>query len=281
VAFTVISAARLPLLPPLRAGPLTTLQTSRHAADRPVAPPYRAFDAGLRHRAFPPDAASLLPGLLAATRTGLTPASDDELTNTKIHHGVKSRCHLPLCWAHERSGLAPAQHKNYEHDYHDDDYRPDTDIHRLFLSCQRSVSIVDELLAPSSRLGFDSAARTWNPQTASRRAGSADVPPRWDSGIAPPLFAGRVRSRPNGLGSPVVASGSATPRRLQLRVSRPPVTAPAGVDCAIASWNCPVVDLEPAEPFCHHRPCLLEGMCQYPWPRRGRFQGLPVGLDLV
>jgi hypothetical protein len=105
VAFTVISAARLPLLPPLRAGPLTTLQTSRNAADRPVAPPYRAFDAGLRHRAFPPDAASLLPGLLAATRTGLTPASDDELTNTKIHHGVTSRCHLPLCWAHELTGL--------------------------------------------------------------------------------------------------------------------------------------------------------------------------------
>src|SRR6266851_208705 len=32
-------------------------------------PPSRAFDAGLRRRAFPPDAASLLPGLLAATRT--------------------------------------------------------------------------------------------------------------------------------------------------------------------------------------------------------------------
>jgi hypothetical protein len=41
-------------------------------------PLYRAFDAGLRRQAFPPDAASLLPGLLAATRTGLTPAGDDE-----------------------------------------------------------------------------------------------------------------------------------------------------------------------------------------------------------
>jgi hypothetical protein len=29
-------------------------------------------------------AASLLPGLLAATRTGLPPAGDDELTNSKI-----------------------------------------------------------------------------------------------------------------------------------------------------------------------------------------------------
>jgi hypothetical protein len=106
VAFTVISAARLPLLPPSRAGPLTTLQASHNAADHPVAPPYRASDAGLRRRAFPPDAASLLPGLLAATRTGLPPASDDELTNTKIHHGATSRCHLLLCWAHERPRLA-------------------------------------------------------------------------------------------------------------------------------------------------------------------------------
>jgi len=42
-----------------------------------------AFDTGLRPRPFPDEAASLLPGLLAATRTGLTPAGDDELTNTK------------------------------------------------------------------------------------------------------------------------------------------------------------------------------------------------------
>jgi hypothetical protein len=50
-------------------------------------PLYRAFDAGLRPGPFPGRAASLLPGLLAATRTGLTPAGDDELTNTKNHHG--------------------------------------------------------------------------------------------------------------------------------------------------------------------------------------------------
>src|SRR5215207_6843495 len=41
--------------------------------------PNRAFDAGLRPGPFPDRAASLLPGLLAATRTGLTPAGDDEL----------------------------------------------------------------------------------------------------------------------------------------------------------------------------------------------------------
>src|SRR3954464_1445546 len=52
------------------------------ATDRSVAPPDGAFDAGLRPDPFPDRAASLLPGLLAATRTGLPPASDDELTTT-------------------------------------------------------------------------------------------------------------------------------------------------------------------------------------------------------
>ena len=49
------------------------------AADRSVAPPQRAFDAGLRPGQFPGQAASLLPGSLAITRTGLPPAGDDEL----------------------------------------------------------------------------------------------------------------------------------------------------------------------------------------------------------
>ena len=79
---------------------VTTPQASRHATDRIVAPPYRALDAGLRPGPFPDRAASLLPGLLAATRTGLPPAGDDELTNTKIHHGTTSRLHLPPYWAH-------------------------------------------------------------------------------------------------------------------------------------------------------------------------------------
>src|SRR5258708_37780552 len=69
-------------------------------------PLYRAFDAGLRPGPFPDRAASLLPGLLAATRTGLPPAGDDELTNTKKHHGLTSRCHLLLCWAHEKRSLS-------------------------------------------------------------------------------------------------------------------------------------------------------------------------------
>src|SRR5208282_2548076 len=71
MAFTLNSGARHSLHPPSRAGPLTTPQASLHATDRTVAPPYRAFDAGLRPGPFPDRTASLLPGLLAATRTGL------------------------------------------------------------------------------------------------------------------------------------------------------------------------------------------------------------------
>jgi hypothetical protein len=85
MAFTLYSGARHSLHPTRnRAGPLTTPQASRNATDRSVAPPSRAFDTGLRPHRFPHEAASLLPGLLTATRTGLTPASDDELT-TKDH----------------------------------------------------------------------------------------------------------------------------------------------------------------------------------------------------
>ena len=63
----------------LAAGTLTARQASLDAADRSVAPPERALDAGLRPDPFPGRAASLLPGLLAATRTGLSPAGGDEL----------------------------------------------------------------------------------------------------------------------------------------------------------------------------------------------------------
>ena len=88
MAFALISGARHSLHP-AQAGPLTTPQASLDATDRSVAPPYRAFDAGLRPDPFPDRAASLLPGLLAATRTGLTPASDDELPRaTPISEGT-------------------------------------------------------------------------------------------------------------------------------------------------------------------------------------------------
>ena len=94
VAFAPTTRARL-FLVPANAGWVTARQASLDATDRSLAPPKGAFDAGLRRRAFPPDAASLLPGLLAATRTGLPPAGNDELMLDQ----VTSINHLQL-WAH-------------------------------------------------------------------------------------------------------------------------------------------------------------------------------------
>jgi hypothetical protein len=98
VAFAVKDATRLSLPPtPKGRAAITTRQASLDAADRSVAPPCRALDAGLRPGPFPDRPASLLPGLLAATRTGLTPAGDDELMSDQ----VKSNDHLRL-WAHSQ-----------------------------------------------------------------------------------------------------------------------------------------------------------------------------------
>jgi hypothetical protein len=79
MAFALNCGTRLLLFPTRRMGRLTTRQVSLHATDRSVAPPYGASDAGLRPDPFPGQAASLLPGLLAVTRTGLSPAGDSEL----------------------------------------------------------------------------------------------------------------------------------------------------------------------------------------------------------
>jgi len=84
MAFAVEDSARHFLFPP-EGGTLTARQASLDAADRSVAPPERAFDAGLRPGPFADRAASLLPGLLAATRTGLTPAGDDELMSDQVN----------------------------------------------------------------------------------------------------------------------------------------------------------------------------------------------------
>ena len=62
-----------------------------------------AFDTGLRPRPFPDEAASLLPGPLAATRTGLTPASDDELTTQDQPPTRSTSC----LWAHEKGSVKP------------------------------------------------------------------------------------------------------------------------------------------------------------------------------
>ncbi len=91
MAFALISEARHSL------HPAHTGRTSNDAAGIASCygphscSPIRAFDAGLQPDPFPDQAASLLPGLLAATRTGLTPASDHELSTTDHLHQVTSR----------------------------------------------------------------------------------------------------------------------------------------------------------------------------------------------
>jgi hypothetical protein len=77
MAFALNVRARLSLV--RTGGTLSTRQASLDATDRSVAPPGWAFDVGLRPGPFPGRAANLLPGPLAVTRTGLSPAGDDEL----------------------------------------------------------------------------------------------------------------------------------------------------------------------------------------------------------
>jgi hypothetical protein len=93
MAFAVTGAARLLLFPPA-GGVLTTRQTSLNASDRSVAPPTGLSTLRFDPRAFPPEAGSLLPGLLTATRTGPSPAGDDELMLDQL-----PKHHLQL-WAH-------------------------------------------------------------------------------------------------------------------------------------------------------------------------------------
>src|ERR1019366_916660 len=69
----------------------------------------RAADAGLRPDPFPDRAANLLPGLLAATRTGLTPASDDEHEQAGHLHEVTSL----FSRAHETRGLSAVTPSHY------------------------------------------------------------------------------------------------------------------------------------------------------------------------
>src|SRR5207245_8185295 len=85
-----------PPLPHPKAGGLTTRQASLDATDHSVASPNGAFDAGLRPGPLPDRAASLLPGLLAATRTGLTPAGGGELIFGSGHQVAPP----PKRWAH-------------------------------------------------------------------------------------------------------------------------------------------------------------------------------------
>ena len=87
MAFAVSNAARLSLSPP-EGGKANDAAGFASRYGPFARSPKRAFDAGLRPDPFPDRAASLLPGLLAATRTGLTPAGDDEHERIlDLHHG--------------------------------------------------------------------------------------------------------------------------------------------------------------------------------------------------
>jgi hypothetical protein len=84
-------SSRLPWPSPSTPGSAPPLQTngaagfaSRYGPDRSHAP-HGTLDAGHRRRAFPPNAASLLPGALAPTGTGLTPAGGCELMSGSDH----------------------------------------------------------------------------------------------------------------------------------------------------------------------------------------------------
>ena len=103
MAFALNPGARHSLSPPSPAGDVTTPQASRHATDRIVAPPYRAFDTGLRHRGFPPAppvcyrASWQLPGpdfhrqattSLRTTSSATHVASPPALLGTRITHLV-------------------------------------------------------------------------------------------------------------------------------------------------------------------------------------------------
>src|SRR6266511_1588175 len=90
------SPVRLPLRP-LAREKLTGRQASLHATDRSLARPRGTLDAGLQRRAFPPDAASLLPGALALTGTGLPPAGGCELMFGSDH----LKASPPNLWAHD------------------------------------------------------------------------------------------------------------------------------------------------------------------------------------
>jgi len=107
MAFTVIRTARLPLFPTLTGRTHNDAAGFASCCGPSSCSPKRAFDTGLRPDPFPDRAASLLPGLLTATRTGLTPASDDE--HEQQDHPATSRGHLLFHWAHRKSALTIRQ----------------------------------------------------------------------------------------------------------------------------------------------------------------------------
>ena len=105
MAFAPNGRARLLLSPP-QGGLLTTRQASLDAADRLVAPPEGLLTLGFDPARFQTKPPACYPGLLAATRTGLTPAGDDELM---LDHDL----HIDLqLWAHPGEVINPVFRTN-------------------------------------------------------------------------------------------------------------------------------------------------------------------------
>jgi hypothetical protein len=110
MAFTVISAARHSLHPPL------TRRTSNDAAGFAsccgphLRSPRRAFDTGLRPHQLPDEAASLLPGPPGSypDRTFHRQATTSLRTNQSPTRGD-----LLFSWTHESPGLTPTGTRNY------------------------------------------------------------------------------------------------------------------------------------------------------------------------
>jgi hypothetical protein len=84
-----------------KGGPLTTPQASRDATDRSVAPTNVAFDAGLR----PPRFQTKPPTCYRAPWQLPGPDSHRQAT-TSLRPKINYTRRPPVCWAHERSGLA-------------------------------------------------------------------------------------------------------------------------------------------------------------------------------
>src|SRR5581483_628144 len=86
MGFTLNSGARHSLCPPPNGRDLQRRRTLRLRLRDAQSLPARAFDAGQRPDPVPDRTVGLLPGLLAATRTGLPPAGDDEVTTAAELH---------------------------------------------------------------------------------------------------------------------------------------------------------------------------------------------------
>ncbi len=95
------------------------------------------------------------PGAASACRSlGVEPRGPGPVGLGRVHpawaimvSSCGGRAHWRI-WA----VLAPAQHENDEHDNDDEDYGPNTDIHRLSFPGSARSQRVDEVPAPSSRV---------------------------------------------------------------------------------------------------------------------------------